>query len=55
MSGKGTFMVTGGTLDKEHFFQSAERLTYLESELLSKAKKTDWQIEAWAVFSSHFS
>ena len=54
LSGKGTYIVTAGTLRKEHYFRDADRLDYLETELLSKAKTYEWQIEAWAVFSNHY-
>lgn len=54
LSGKGTYIVTAGTLHKQHFFCGKERLTFLESQLLSLAKQYDWQIEAWAVFSNHY-
>ena len=35
---KGTYMVTAGTLGKEHFFRDAKALDLLEEHLLSKAK-----------------
>jgi REP-associated tyrosine transposase len=54
LDGKGTFLVTAGTLHKEHFFRDAELLDVLESELLCKAKEYGWQLEAWAVFSNHY-
>jgi putative transposase len=54
LAGKGTYIVTAGTLNKEHHFQEAELLDLLESELLSKAQQYRWQLEAWAVFSNHY-
>lgn len=51
---QGTYMVTAGTLFKEHYFHTAKRLDYLESKFLELAKQYDWQIEAWAVFSNHY-
>ncbi len=51
---KGTFIVTGSTLYKEHHFQVAADLDFFESELLSKADDYGWQIEAWACFSNHY-
>ncbi|MHB8973960.1 MAG: transposase [Pirellulaceae bacterium] len=54
LSEKGTFMVTAGTLGKEHFFRDAKTLDLLEGQLLSKAKEYHWQLEAWAVFSNHY-
>ena len=50
----GTYIVTAGTCQKEHFFRGAERLDYLEAELLAKAEAAGWQLEAWAVFSNHY-
>lgn len=54
LTGKGTFIVTAGTLNKQHFFRTSERLDFLEAELLKKAQQYQWQIEAWAVFSNHY-
>ena len=47
-------MVTASTLHKQHLFTSHENLTFLESSLLSLAKRYEWQLEAWAVFSNHY-
>jgi putative transposase len=47
-------MVTGATLHKEHLFTTDEKLSLLERELLTLAKKYDWQLEAWAVFVNHY-
>ena len=54
LSQSGVYMVTAGTLYKEHFFREDERLTLLETSLLTLAKKYEWQLEAWAVFSNHY-
>ena len=50
----GIYMVTAGTLGKEHLFNTPEKLTLLESKLLALAKKYNWQLEAWAAFSNHY-
>ena len=50
----GVYMVTAATLHKEHLFKTAERRTSLERELLSLAKRYEWQLEAWAAFSNHY-
>ncbi|HWN97530.1 MAG TPA: transposase [Methylomirabilota bacterium] len=50
----GIFFVTAGTLHKEHLFRGSERLTLLESKLLSLARHYDWHLEAWAVFPNHY-
>jgi putative transposase len=51
---RGTYIVTTGTLHKQHLFHDPDRLTFLECSLLSLARKHQWQLEAWAVFSNHY-
>jgi putative transposase len=50
----GIYIVTGATLRKERLFTSPEKLTLLESELMTLAKKYQWQLEAWSVFVNHY-
>ena len=47
-------MVTGATVNKEHVFATAEKLSLVEDELLTLAKIYEWQLEAWAVFVNHY-
>jgi putative transposase len=54
LSEHGPYIVTGGTLHKEHLFQGEARLDLLERKLLELAQDYGWQIEAWAVFSNHY-
>ena len=54
LSEHGTYMVTAGTLHKQHLFRGDERLDLLESKLLELADQYGWQLEAWAVFSNHY-
>src|SRR5262249_16220863 len=54
LSEHGTFLVTGATINKEHFFRGLDELTFLESELLRLAKQFEVALEAWAVFSNHY-
>lgn len=54
LSEHGTFIVTGGTLLKEHYFRGPQRLDLLESTLLAILKDHGWRLEAWAVFSNHY-
>lgn len=49
-----TYMVTAGTLHKEHFFSDSARLRLLHELLLDLATKYNWQLQAWAVFSNHY-
>lgn len=50
----GVYMVTGATLHKAHLFSDDEKLSLLEHDLLTLAKKYHWQLEAWAVFVNHY-
>jgi putative transposase len=54
LSDHGTYIVTTGTLHKEHWFRGQERLDMLESALLRVMKDNSWRLEAWAVFSNHY-
>ncbi len=54
LSDHGTYLVTAGTLYKQHFFRSSERLDFLEGKLLQLARQYFWQLEAWAVFPNHY-
>jgi len=54
LDSNGIYMVTAGTPNKEHLFRDADKLTSLQNSLLSLAKKYQWQLEAWAVFSNHY-
>jgi putative transposase len=50
----GVYMITAATLYKEHLFTGPEKLDLLESRLLLFAKKYNWHLEAWAVFTNHY-
>lgn len=54
LSEHGTYIVTAGTLHKEHLFRGPERLDLLETHLLTLARQHGIQLEAWAVFSNHY-
>ena len=47
-------MVTAGTLDKEHFFHTPERLDLLQDLLFSVAREFGWMLQAWAVLKNHY-
>lgn len=51
---KGTYMVTGSTLYKEHHFKKSSDLDYLHDLLLELANQYQWRLEAWALFSNHY-
>lgn len=48
------YIVTGGTLNKEHFFHGSDRLEFLQNTLLAVLEKHGWAIHAWSVFPNHF-
>src|SRR4051812_25832292 len=50
----GIYIVTAGTLHKQHLFETAADRTMLENLLLALAQRYCWQLEAWAVFSNHY-
>jgi putative transposase len=47
-------MVTAGTYHKVHYFTRPDCLEFLHDSLLQFAKKYDWELQAWAVFSNHY-
>lgn len=49
-----TYIVTAGTLDKLHFFNSPDRLVILQKTLLETLERHDWVVQAWAVFVNHY-
>jgi putative transposase len=51
---QGIYMVTGSTYLKAHFFQTPDKLQYLNNSLLSLSKEYSWELHAWAVFSNHY-
>jgi putative transposase len=54
LSENGVYIVTAGTLHKQHCFDSPGKRDLLEGLILSRAKICAWDIEAWAVFSNHY-
>jgi putative transposase len=48
------YFVTAGTLHKRHYFDTPIKRDLLERLLLSLAKESGWQLEAWAVFANHY-
>lgn len=48
------YMVTAGTLYREHFFKGDSRLEFLQNVLLQTLDKHGWIIQAWAVFVNHY-
>jgi putative transposase len=49
-----TYIVTGSTYEKAHFFNCPERLVLLQETLLEVLEKHGWILQAWAVFANHY-
>jgi putative transposase len=54
LAGNAVYFVTASTLHKQHLFDTPEKRDLLERLLLSFAKESGWQLEAWAVFANHY-
>src|ERR1043166_1028447 len=54
LAARGTYILTGGTYNKQHYFRTIERLRVLHRGLLSVAQDFGWRLEAWSVFSNHY-
>ena len=50
----GIYMITAATLHKTLLFNTPEKLSLLEDNLLTLSKKYRWHLEAWAVFANHY-
>jgi putative transposase len=51
---QGTYMVTAGTYQRQHFFNTPERMNYLTHTLFALANKFGWQLQAWSILSNHY-
>jgi len=49
-----TYMVTGATLYRKHFFRSHKFLSRLEKDLLETLARNHWSPQAWCAFSNHY-
>ncbi|MFK7911780.1 MAG: transposase [Akkermansiaceae bacterium] len=54
LGGHGAFMVTAGTYEKAHLFDTDHKLDSLCGGLHKYAQKYQWRLQAWAVFSNHY-
>jgi putative transposase len=48
------YFVTGATLHKLRLFEAPPSRDLLERHLLTLARQSGWQLEAWAVFANHY-
>jgi putative transposase len=54
LNDNAVYFITAGTLYKKHLFATPEKRDLLERLLLSLAKESGWQLEAWAVLANHY-
>lgn len=47
-------MITGGTLHKDHFFETGRKLYGLQDLLFQTARRFGWTLGAWSLFSNHY-
>ena len=48
------YMVTAGTVHKQHFYRSSDRLELLQTALQDILAEFQWELQTWAVFSNHY-
>ena len=48
------YIVTAGTLHKQHYFRGVGRLRLLQEELFATVAAYGWELQAWAIFSNHY-
>ena len=48
------YIITGGTLYKQHLFNRGRSLRILESLRFKAARSFGWALEAWALLSDHY-
>jgi putative transposase len=49
-----SYMVTGATHHKQHFFGSQQKLKMMQQKLFSAISAYGWGLDAWACFSNHY-
>jgi len=50
----GTYIVTGATLHKQHYFNAAEKLDLVQQKLFETAQRYEWSLQAWAILTNHY-
>jgi putative transposase len=51
---KAMYIVTASTLGKQRLFAGDDRLRVLQATLFEVAEGFGWQLQAWALFSTHY-
>lgn len=54
LAGGGAYMVTCGTLAKQPFMNTPEKLSDFENLLFKYVDKFGWQLQAWAIMNNHY-
>ncbi len=54
VKGPGLYIVTAGTYEKQHLFDTDEKLELLQSAMFDIAAAQGWRLEAWAFFTNHY-
>ncbi len=54
LSEHGTYIVTCGTCQKQHFLNTPDKRTLVRNLLFELALKYEWNLQAWAVMSNHY-
>lgn len=54
VTGPGLYIVTAGTSQKRHFFDTEEKLDLLLAAIFDVSQEQGWDFQAWAVFSNHY-
>jgi putative transposase len=48
------YIVTGATIDKQHFLKSPEHLSTFRNLLFEQAELRGWSLQAWAILINHY-
>ncbi len=51
---QGTYFVTVGTYQKQHYLNSSDRLNYFQSRLFKLAAEYGWFLQAWSILANHY-
>ena len=50
----GTYIITAGTHEKNHFFDTPSKKDLLQQQLFTTATEFGWSLEAWSVMANHY-
>ena len=54
VKGPGLYIITSGTYEKLHLFNTDAKLDLLQTIFFDIATEQGWRLEAWAFFSNHY-